>query len=521
MTAASGIQMDLHKSADPLAYFTDGEERIKDGVKETCFIRYIGLGTNEVSYISLIRRMDQMPGRYERTDGLESRFSPEEVRQAQEEGLGFHFQDPVMEATLRFALETAVDIYQRCTAKASPSMVNNFRIKLLCWAQRYLPALYRAEQGPEAFPHFVCIGQVKRQEYLFLYFLYLTGCHVLYMNPEEDIPGLEEELKALSFLYEKPCQKLVHCQIPPFRRVGASVPSAGQTLSGRQMPPGGPAVPGRTEASAAGPSLSGPEAPGPSLSGTAPSWPAAETPAAASSAAENRRDGDDRQPGGSVVVKIPPRQRQRGQRRPEADSPFWLRQESPLRKMEYEELARLSASVVMIKVYDQAGQCFKSGSGVVISSGGYILTNCHVVSGGVSFGVQFENEEQETRTYSLIKYHTAFDLAMIRVERPCRPIVLAPPDPVVRGQQIVAIGSPLGLFNTISDGIVSGFRRIDQVSMIQFTAPISRGSSGGALLDLYGRLVGIITAGFDDGQNLNLAVDRDTIAPFAAGFLDR
>ena len=110
---------------------------------------------------------------------------------------------------------------------------------------------------------------------------------------------------------------------------------------------------------------------------------------------------------------------------------------------------------------------------------------------------------------------------MIRVERPCRPIVLAPPDPVVRGQQIVAIGSPLGLFNTISDGIVSGFRRIDQVSMIQFTAPISRGSSGGALLDLYGRLVGIITAGFDDGQNLNLAVDRDTIAPFAAGFLDR
>ena len=55
--------------------------------------------------------------------------------------------------------------------------------------------------------------------------------------------------------------------------------------------------------------------------------------------------------------------------------------------------------------------------------------------------------------------------------------------------------------------------------MIQFTAPVSHGSSGGALLDLYGDLIGIITAGFDDGQNLNLAVDCQTILQFVQGFL--
>ena len=90
---------------------------------------------------------------------------------------------------------------------------------------------------------------------------------------------------------------------------------------------------------------------------------------------------------------------------------------------------------------------------------------------------------------------------------------------LVRGQKVVAIGSPLGLFNSVSDGIISGFRDMEKVSMIQFTAPVSHGSSGGALLDLYGDLIGIITAGFDDGQNLNLAVDCQTILQFVQGFL--
>lgn len=55
--------------------------------------------------------------------------------------------------------------------------------------------------------------------------------------------------------------------------------------------------------------------------------------------------------------------------------------------------------------------------------------------------------------------------------------------------------------------------------MIQFTAPTSPGSSGGALLDRFGRLIGIVTAGFEGGQNLNLAVSYTAIGSFVRGFL--
>ena len=84
---------------------------------------------------------------------------------------------------------------------------------------------------------------------------------------------------------------------------------------------------------------------------------------------------------------------------------------------------------------------------------------------------------------------------------------------------MVAIGSPLGLFNSISDGIIAGFRTIDRVDMIQFTAPISHGSSGGAVLNMYGEVIGISTAGFDDGQNINLAMGYECIRMFAKGIL--
>ena len=89
---------------------------------------------------------------------------------------------------------------------------------------------------------------------------------------------------------------------------------------------------------------------------------------------------------------------------------------------------------------------------------------------------------------------------------------------LVRGQKVVAIGSPLGLFNSVSDGIISGFRTINDVSMIQFTAPISHGSSGGAVLNLCGEVIGISTAGIDSGKNLNLAVGFEDIRVFAKGF---
>lgn len=112
------------------------------------------------------------------------------------------------------------------------------------------------------------------------------------------------------------------------------------------------------------------------------------------------------------------------------------------------------------------------------------------------------------------------DLAILRIDRKLHPIpVYAGEKGLVRGQKVVAIGSPLGLFNSVSDGIISGFRNVDGVAMIQFTAPISHGSSGGAVLNMYGEVIGISTAGIDSGQNLNLAVGYESILPFIRGFV--
>lgn len=185
----------------------------------------------------------------------------------------------------------------------------------------------------------------------------------------------------------------------------------------------------------------------------------------------------------------------------------------------YEEIAKLAEAVVMIKVYDKLGKLKGGGSGVLIRDDGYIITNFHVVSKGVAYGVLFENDANEYKTYKLIKYHTNYDLALIKVNRHTKAIPCSKDSNLIRGQKIVTIGSPLGLFNTVSDGIISGFRSFDNLNMIQITAPISSGSSGGALLNMKGELIGITSAGFDEGQNLNLAVPIKYIKQFISNFI--
>ena len=191
------------------------------------------------------------------------------------------------------------------------------------------------------------------------------------------------------------------------------------------------------------------------------------------------------------------------------------RQELP-----YEELALLASSVVMIMIHDAKGKPVGSGSGIMIGRDGYILTNSHVAFGGRSYSVRIEEDEQVYQTDEMIKYNSVLDLAIIRIQRELTPIpIYQGREKLVRGQKVVAIGSPLGLFNSVSDGIISGFRVIDDVDMIQFTAPISHGSSGGAVLNMYGEVIGISTAGIDSGQNINLAVGYEYIRTFVQGFL--
>ena len=197
-----------------------------------------------------------------------------------------------------------------------------------------------------------------------------------------------------------------------------------------------------------------------------------------------------------------------------------MRQEAGVQtEKSYEELAELASSVVMIAVHDKEGNAIGTGSGIMIGRNGFILTNHHVAAGGYFYSVRIEDEEEVYVTDEVIKYNQEIDLAIIRIRKELNPIpVYKGKDKLVRGQRVVAIGSPLGLFNSVSDGIISGFRKIDDVDMIQFTAPISHGSSGGAVLNMQGEVIGISTAGFDSGQNINLAVGYEYIQMFSNGF---
>lgn len=190
------------------------------------------------------------------------------------------------------------------------------------------------------------------------------------------------------------------------------------------------------------------------------------------------------------------------------------------RELSYVELARLSTSIVMIAVFDSRKKIIGTGSGIMIGRDGFILTNDHVIKGGSYFEVRIEDDERIYETYEVIKYNPHLDLAIIRIPRALNPLELYDGrETLVRGQKVVAIGSPLGLFNSVSDGIISGFRNIDNVDMIQFSAPISPGSSGGAVLNMYGEVIGISTAGFAEGQNINLAVPYDALYNFAKSFI--
>lgn len=192
----------------------------------------------------------------------------------------------------------------------------------------------------------------------------------------------------------------------------------------------------------------------------------------------------------------------------------------PVREKTFEELAQLAASVVMIEVQDQKGQTLGNGSGIMLNKDGYILTNHHVACHGPRYCVRIEGQDKAYFTDEMIKYNSTFDLAILRIQKQLNPLpICRRGQKLVRGQRVVAIGSPLDLFNSVSDGIISGFRTMDNVEMIQFTAPVSQGSSGGAVLNMAGEVIGISTAVMSEGQNLNLAVSYECIYFFANGFL--
>lgn len=168
----------------------------------------------------------------------------------------------------------------------------------------------------------------------------------------------------------------------------------------------------------------------------------------------------------------------------------------------------MSVSVARINVSNASGNQISLGSGVVIGPGS-VITNCHVTRGGSKFQVKLGNDSYNAQVEVEDR---DFDLCRLRVDGLNAPAVrLGQGQRLRSGQKVFAIGAPHGLDLTISDGIVSALREMRSGKVIQTTAPVSPGSSGGGLFDAYGNLVGIVTFQHTQGQNLNFAVPAEWI----------
>ena len=177
-------------------------------------------------------------------------------------------------------------------------------------------------------------------------------------------------------------------------------------------------------------------------------------------------------------------------------------------------IKRIKPSTVIIFAYDDKGEFLKLGSGFFISQNGDVITNYHVLQGASSAEIKTADEKTYPITY-ILAGDEQNDVTRLSVNIPSKyvyPLSLSKTIPDV-GERIIVYGSPLGLENTVSDGIVSAIRDIpDYGRIIQITAPISPGSSGSSVLNLQGEVIGIATFQMVEGQNLNFAIPSEKIA---------
>ena len=147
------------------------------------------------------------------------------------------------------------------------------------------------------------------------------------------------------------------------------------------------------------------------------------------------------------------------------------------------------------------------GSGVLIDAAGVIATNLHVIRGAEKAIVRLASGEVY-ESVAIVGTDPQKDLALVKIDGVAFPFAeIGNSDEAPIGQAVYAIGAPKGLELTMSEGIVSGRRESPAgYRLIQTSAALSSGSSGGGLFDDGGRLIGITTSKLDDGENLNFAI---------------
>jgi len=175
-------------------------------------------------------------------------------------------------------------------------------------------------------------------------------------------------------------------------------------------------------------------------------------------------------------------------------------------------------AIVLIRIYDESGNLTGFGSGFNVHENGVILTNRHVVlSGGSYLDIKFPKHGLYEDVYIAGISDSTTDITVLRIDGKELPKVNDSPSvPVKVGDRIYTISNPEGLLNTLSEGLVSAERVVDNTTFFQITAPISKGSSGGAVFNELGEVIGIATMIMKEGQNLNFAVSIDEFSKIEA-----
>jgi Tfp pilus assembly protein PilF len=170
-----------------------------------------------------------------------------------------------------------------------------------------------------------------------------------------------------------------------------------------------------------------------------------------------------------------------------------------------------SKAVVVVTAYDEKGNAISQGSGFIVRADGAVVTNYHVI--GMARDIKITAGDRILDVEGLIFTDEKNDLVILKAKVKNMPVVkLGVVEKANIGEHVYVISSPEGLENTISDGLLSGIREIDEKrEILQITAPISPGSSGGAVFNRNGEVIGVVTFLIKEAQNLNFAMPVELI----------
>jgi hypothetical protein len=194
----------------------------------------------------------------------------------------------------------------------------------------------------------------------------------------------------------------------------------------------------------------------------------------------------------------------------------------PTSELSAQQIALQSLPSVVLIVCDDGEGDTSLASGFFVASN-VVVTNYHVIKGMVRGNVRSavsHNKNEKWLITAILNFDEQSDLALIRVPEASKSnvpvLTLASNESVSIGQTIYALGNPEGLVGTISLGIISGLRTLNSQQLLQITAPISHGSSGGPIVNSVGEVVGVAQGSLSEGQNLNFAVPASLISTLIA-----